>query len=261
MAFHGKVALVTGAASGMGQISAWRLAEAGAQVACLDWDEAKLPTTIAKHPDKLHPYVCDVSNADGVNEAVAAIERDLGPIDRVTHAAGIMPAGHVVDQPLEDVIRLMRVNYEGTVHVLRATLPQMKQRRSGDLIMFGSLAGHVLLTHLGAYSASKSAVNTLAEVMIHENRGSGVRIMLVCPPMTKTPLIQQAVNTSNPRTIQIGIEQNRMADPNVIVDEIEKGIERGEEILYPLAEAKVLLRLRRFFPGLLWTIMHKAENS
>ena len=52
-----------------------------------------------------------------------------------------------------------------------------------------------------------------------------------------------------------------MADPKVIVEEIEKGIERGEEILYPLAEAKVLLRLRRFLPGLLWTIMHKAENS
>jgi NAD(P)-dependent dehydrogenase (short-subunit alcohol dehydrogenase family) len=261
MAFRGKVALVTGAASGMGQISAWRLAEAGALVACLDQDDAKLPTTTARNPDRLKPYVCDVSDANRVTETVRAIERDLGPIDRVTHAAGIMPAGHVLDMPIESIIRLMRVNYEGTVYVTRATLPQMKERRSGDLILFGSLAGHVLLTHLGAYSASKSAVNTLAEVMIHENRGSGVRIMLVCPPMANTPLIQQAVNTSNPRTIQIGIEQKRMADPVVIVEEIEKGIERGEEILYPLTEAKVLLRLRRFFPGLLWTIMHKAENS
>ena len=261
MAFRGKVALVTGAASGMGQLSAWKLAEAGATVACLDIDEAKLATTIARNPDRLKPYVCDVSDANRVTETIRTLEKDLGPLDRVTHAAGIMPTALALDMPIESIVRLMRVNYEGSVFVTRATLPQMKARGSGDLILFGSLAGHVLVPHMAAYCASKAAINTFAEVMIHENRGSGVRIMLVCPPMTNTPLIQQAVQTSNPRTVQIGIEQNRMADPKVIVEEIEKGIERGEEILYPLAEAKVLLRLRRFLPGLLWTIMHKAENS
>lgn len=261
MAFHGRVALVTGAASGMGRISARRLAEGGARVACVDLSEAGLAETVAHRPDLMKAYAADVSDRARVEETVRRVEDELGPIDRVTHAAGIMPTAPVLDMSPDAIVRLMRVNYEGTVYVTKATLPAMKARRSGDLILFGSLAGHVLVTHFGAYCASKAAVNALAEILIHENRGSGVRIMLVCPPMTNTPLIQQAVNGSNPRSVQIGIEQKRMADPEMIVDEIEKGIERGTEILYPSTEAKVLLGLRRLSPGLMWSIIERAEAS
>jgi NAD(P)-dependent dehydrogenase (short-subunit alcohol dehydrogenase family) len=260
MAFHGRVALVTGAASGMGRIEARRLEKIGAQVAALDLNEAGLEET-AEGWAGIHPYCCDVADAAAVKEVVAGVENDLGSIDRVTHAAAIMPTSRLVDADPEWIKRLMRVNYEGTVNVTMATLPAMLRRGSGDLIIYGSLAGHVLAPHLGAYSASKAAVNAFAEILIRENAGSGVRILLVCPPMTDTPLIKQATESSNPRSIQLGIEQGRMADPEKVVDAIERAIERGETILFPDRESKILFALRRFAPKLLWRMILKAEAS
>ncbi|MFQ5352655.1 MAG: SDR family NAD(P)-dependent oxidoreductase [Candidatus Binatia bacterium] len=260
MAFHGKVALVTGAASGMGRISARRLAEMGAEVAALDLNESGLEETAEGH-GSIHGYVCDVSNEGGVAHVVGLVESELGPIDRVTHAAAIMPASPLAAMPTGEVLRLMRVNYDGTVNVTLATLPSMLERRSGDLILYGSLAGHVLTPHLGAYCATKAAINAFAEVLIRENEGSGLRFLLVCPPMVDTPLLEQAKQSSNPRSVQLGLEQGRAADPNFVVDSIEEALEKGQRILFPGREAKVLFALRRFAPSLLWKIILKAESS
>lgn len=260
MAFHGKVALVTGAGSGMGQISAWRLADVGAQVAAVDINEEGLARTAAGR-DNVHVFPCDVTDPSQVEQVVARVREQLGPIDRVTHAAAIMPASPLIDMPVEKILKLMEVNYAGTVYVTMATLPAMLERRSGDLILFGSLAGHVATPHLGAYCATKAAINTFAEVLIYENRENPVRIMLVCPPMVNTPLLKQAQETSNPRSIQQGLQQGRVADPEFIVDEIEKGIEKGVKILFPGREAKILFALRRYTPGLLWKLILKAEYS
>lgn len=260
MAFHGKVALVTGAASGMGQLSAWKLADAGAAVAAVDVNEEGLARTSAGRPN-VRGYRCDLANRDEVRATVERVRGDLGAIDRVTHAAAIMPASPVLSMPIDQIERVMRVNYEGTLHVTLTTLPEMVARRSGDLILYGSLAGEVPTPHLGAYNASKAAVNRFAEVLIHENRGSGVRILLVCPPMVDTPLLKQAQQGSNPRSIQIGIEQGRLAKPDVIVALAEEAIERGDEIVFPTREATVLHALRRFAPKLLWKLIDKAEAS
>ncbi len=260
MAFHGKVALVTGAASGMGQLSAWRLAEAGATVAALDVNEEGLARTAAGRAN-VRAYRCDLANLDEVRTTVARVSAELGAIDRVTHAAAIMPAAPLLQMPPETTSRVMRVNYEGTLNLVVTTLPAMIARRAGDWIFYGSLAGEVPTPHLGAYNASKAAVNIFAEVLIHEHRGSGVRILLVCPPMVDTPLLQQAIKGSNPRSIQIGIEQGRLAKPDRIVELAEEALERGDEIVFPTGEAKFLHGLRRFAPRLLWKLIEKAEAS
>lgn len=260
MAFHGKVALVTGAASGMGQISARRLADAGAHVAALDVNDDGLEDT-ARGRERVRVHHCDVADEEAVNETVKRVKSEWGQIDRVTHAAAIMPTSPLADAEPEWIKHLMRVNYDGTVNVTLATLPAMLRRGSGDLIIYGSLAGHVLAPHLGAYSATKAAINAFAEVLIHENAGSGVRILLACPPMTDTPLVQQAIATSNPRSVQQGIRQGRMADPEFVVTAIEEAIENGRTILFPGREAKMLFALRRYAPKFLWKLILKSEAS
>ncbi|RMD85173.1 MAG: SDR family NAD(P)-dependent oxidoreductase, partial [Candidatus Dadabacteria bacterium] len=122
VAFHGKVALVTGAGSGMGQISAWRLADVGAQVAAVDINEEGLARTAAGR-DNVHVFPCDVTDPSQVEQVVARVREQLGPIDRVTHAAAIMPASPLVDMPAEQILKIMQVNYAGTVYVTKATLP------------------------------------------------------------------------------------------------------------------------------------------
>lgn len=255
MAFHGKVAVITGGASGMGRLSALRLA-AQAKVAILDLNESALKEVAASHPN-LHAYRCDISDIEQVRATFQKIEQELGPIDRVTHCAAIMPSSPLANQSPEAICRVMRINYEGTVNVVGTIFSKMAERKSGDIIVYGSLAGHVLAPHLGAYCATKSAVNTYTEVMINENRGSGVRILLCCPPAVDTPLLQQA--TSKPKHLELAKERKLLATPEQIVDEIEVAIEQGKEIIFPTFwNGKFLLFLRRLSPKLLWSIIQST---
>jgi NAD(P)-dependent dehydrogenase (short-subunit alcohol dehydrogenase family) len=259
MAFHGRVALVTGGGSGMGQIYARRLAEGGAQVAALDVNAAGLRATRAERPN-LHTFVCDVADEAQVAATVARIEQELGAIDRVVHAAGIMPASRVLDDDPQRIKNLMRVNYEGTLNMVFTTLKKMVARGRGDFIVFGSVAGHALAVNLGGYCATKAAVNSLMEVIIRENQGSGVRIHLTCPPVVKTPLLKQALDTRPPRSLQKGLDRNLAADPAEVVELIERSLEKGETISFPGSMAKGLYRMRRFAPNLLWRVILREER-
>ena len=264
MAFHGKVAVVTGSASGMGRISALRLARAGAQVAILDRNREALEK-VANEAQQLHPYVCDIRDPKAIGKTMAKVVEDLGPVERLTHAAGILPTELLAKMPAEEILRIMEVNYHGTVHMVKSVLDDMLERRRGDIIMFGSIAGHVLTPHMGAYSASKAAVNIFGEQLIRETKGSGVRILLVKPPAVDTPLIDQAVQSSDPVLLRTGRDQGRYASPDFIVDAIEAGIERGAFILKPGFEAKWLDWARRLAPGMLWAMIEsmakKAEQE
>ena len=164
MAFDGKVALVTGAASGMGQLAAQQLASAGATVAALDVDEEGLRQTASGH-ESIRNWAVDVTNPQAVEAAVRQAEEDLGPIERVYNAAAIMPSNLLLDQDRELIHRIMEINYGGTVNVTLATLPGMLERGRGDLINFASMAGWVPLLHFGAYNASKFAVVAFSEVL------------------------------------------------------------------------------------------------
>ena len=172
MAFHGKVALVTGGASGMGRLAARRLAAARAQVAILDVNEAGLRETKGDLAS-IRAIPIDVTDARAVAAAVHQIETELGPIDRVMNAAAIMPTDLLVDQDADLVNRIMAINYGGTVNVTLAVLPGMLARGSGDLVNFASVAGWLPTLHFGAYNASKFAVVAFTEVLYHENRGRG----------------------------------------------------------------------------------------
>ncbi|MBB3048093.1 NAD(P)-dependent dehydrogenase (short-subunit alcohol dehydrogenase family) [Litorivivens lipolytica] len=246
-----KIAVVTGGASGMGRRTALRLAQRGVKVAILDMNEEALAST-SSESDNLTPFRCDVSDLKQVRGVIEKIETSLGPIDQLTHCAAIMPSAPLIDMPADLITKMMAINYNGTVHLTKVVLPLMQARKRGLIVIYGSIAGYVMAPELGAYNATKAATNAYAEVLIHENRGSGVHILAVNPPMVNTPLIDQAVQTKNIRESR---EKGRLASPDFIVDEVEKAIAKGKEFLYPGAEAKILTWLRRFSPGLLWRII------
>lgn len=255
-----QVALVTGGASGLGRIFALRMASRGTKVAILDTNHQGLEATAAQS-DNLYPYHCDVSDLDEVSQVVNKVIEALGPIDRLVHCAAIMPTAKLFDQDIAEIHKLMTINYGGTVNITKVLLPAMKQRRSGQIVIFGSLGGLVLVPDCGAYCASKAAVNAFTEVLIEENRGSGVHIMVVCPTLVNTPLLMQAVETSNPKSIRDSIKKNRLADPDSIIDAVERGLEKKTEILLPNTEAKILSWLRRLTPRLLWKFIHQSNKE
>ena len=253
------VAVVTGGASGMGRIFALRMARRGTRVAILDLDDAGLEAA-AKESPNLVAHRCDTSDGSQVKEVIGKVEASLGTIDRVVHCAAIMPTARLMDQPVALIHKMMAVNYGGTVNVTKTVLPAMQERGSGELVIFGSIAGSVLAPHLGSYCATKAATNAFAEVLIEENRGSGAHVLLVCPPMVNTPLLKQATENSNPKNIRDSIEKGRLADPNDVVDAVERALARRQEILIPGAEAKITMWMRRFFPRLLWKVIHLSNK-
>jgi short-subunit dehydrogenase len=254
-----RVAVVTGGASGLGRIFALRMAAQGIRVGVVDRDPEAL-TTVASESSNVHPVRCDVSRSEELGAALTEIESTLGTIDRLVTCAAIMPTSKLANQETRGIQGVMAVNYGGTVNAVQSVLPAMARRRAGELILFGSTGGSVLVPDCGAYCASKAATNVYAEMLIEEMRGSGVRVMLVCPPLVDTPLLEQAVATSNPKIISHSIAKNRFADPEFIIDEVEKALAKRTEILIPGTEAKAVMWLRRMSPALLWKIIRQANR-
>jgi len=255
-----RVALVTGGASGMGRIFALRMAQRGSKVALLDRNLEGLDET-AGHFGQILAFPCDVTKPQELSTIVEQVTQDLGAIDRAVHCAAIMPTAPLVEQDTAVIQQLMAVNYGGTVNLVKSVLPGMLERGAGELVIFGSTGGSVLVPECGAYCASKAATNAFAEVLIEETRGSGVHVMLVCPPLVDTPLLHQAAETSNPKMIRDSIAHKRLADPNTIIDEVERGLTRGSEILLPGFEAKGVMLARRLAPRLLWRLLHYLQRS
>lgn len=255
MAFNGKVALITGAGSGMGQLAARRLAAAGAKVAALDINEKGLVQTVEGKPG-IKTYVVDVTSTEAVNQTVAQVERELGPIDRVINAAAIMPFGKLLDQPTEQIHRLMDINYGGLVNVAKATLPGMLKRGKGDFVSFSSMLGQMPTLLTGGYAATKFAVSCFTEVLYHENRDKGVRFVCVCPPAVKTPLLQQAVDTAWPKIL----DGNPPIKPEEVLDALEASLEKGEFWCLPGKGTRIGYIMRRLLPNAVWKEVHKAEG-
>lgn len=255
MAFRGKVALVTGGGSGMGQRMCQRMAEQGVKVAALDLNEAGLEET-AKGSDNITTFACDVTDADALRTIVDKVESDHGPIDRFAAAAGIMPSGLTIEMEPETIFKVMDVNFKGVVNTVHAILPGMLERRFGDAIIFSSLMGHTPAMYLGAYCASKHAVKSYAEILYHENRDSGVRFACVCPPAVKTPLVNQL----GPEVKSLDAMPDRFnLTADQVLDAIEKDLDKGRFWVMPGiagASAKAYGLSNSFH----WYNLHKIEG-
>lgn len=254
----GKVALVTGGASGMGQIAARRLAKQGAKVAIFDVNEDALASTAAED-EMITAYHCDISNLQEVENSVAAAVADLGPIDLLMHAAALMPSHLLAEHTHEGMEKLFAINYFGTTYMVRAVLPAMVERGNGRIIVFGSIAGVAHVPKMGAYCATKAAVNTYIEVLQNEIRSTGVRVHLVCPPAVNTPLVDQTISTDTPGSILEAKKSGRLGDPEKMIDAIEKGVRKNKDIIYP-GEAKLLYFWRALFPSLWWKTVMNFEK-
>lgn len=253
MAFSGKVAFVTGGASGMGRLAARRLAATGARVAAVDVNEEGLAET-ARGQDGIRAYAADVTDARAVAGLVERVESELGPIDRVMNAAAIMPTGRLLDQDVDLIRRIMDINYAGTVAVCQAALPRMLARGRGDLVNFASVAGWLPTLHFGAYNASKFAVVAYTEVLAHENAKQGVRFACVCPPPVATPLLEQA--KSRPRIL----DEVPPIRPEAVLDAIERDLERGRLMVFPDRNAWASVFFRRLLPAVTWKQIHRIEG-
>lgn len=251
-----KVALVTGAASGMGRISAKRLAADGVHVAAVDVNAEGL-NELKQESNNISVFPCDLSDSNAVKSMVQQVQSEVGSIDRVTNAGAIMPFGKIADLSAESINQLMRINYEGTVNIVANILPAMVEKDAGQIILFGSIAGTCPVENMSAYSASKAAVNMYGEILAKELEDTNIRVLLVCPAVTDTPLMRFVDETDAPESIRKSVKGGKLNDPEEVVSAIERDILTDKIICYPTPDALYATRIRRFFPNYWWKLLKK----
>jgi 2-hydroxycyclohexanecarboxyl-CoA dehydrogenase len=190
MRLEGKIALVTGGASGIGAATARRLAAEGARVAIGDVNDDGARAVAGE----IDGYGCklDVTDAPGVRAAVAEIEQRLGPIDVLVNNAGTDLFSYFVntDEGLWDFV--LGVNLRGVLAVTHAVLPGMQKRKSGSIVNVASEAGRVGSQGSSIYSAAKAGVIGFTKAIARESARYRVRCNAVAPGPIETPLLNAA---------------------------------------------------------------------
>lgn len=181
--FTGKVALVTGAGSGIGQATAIRLAEEGARVFCVDLNVAGLEATVQQvtaEGGEACVHLCDVSNEAAVRECVAACVATWGRLDVVCNMAGILRFDNAHELTLDHWRKVLDVNLTGTFLVCREALPHLL-KTGGNIVNAASTASLAGLPWGAAYAASKGGILAMTKSMAVEYAKRGVRVNCVCP--------------------------------------------------------------------------------
>jgi meso-butanediol dehydrogenase/(S,S)-butanediol dehydrogenase/diacetyl reductase len=189
--FVDKVAVVTGAGSGIGRAVATRLATEGARVAALDVAADNLAATvkdIAEEGGSATGYPCDVTSETSVNETIAALAGEVGPPTVVCNVAGIGGFYNTVDMPTERWERILAVNLTGPFLVCRATLPFLLEH-GGSIVNVASNTALMGQAYSAAYCASKAGLLMFSKALAAEYLARGVRVNVVAPGGVDTPLI------------------------------------------------------------------------
>lgn len=191
--FEGKVALVTGASSGIGRELARQLAAEGCKVGAVARRAeslAGLVKEIETAGGRALAVPADVGSRDQVEAAFAKVRTELGPVDLVVANAGIGRPTLRDPVNMGDVEDTFRINLMGVVYAVSAALPEMLARKSGHLVAVSSLAAYRGLPAESAYCASKAAVNVYMDALRLHLRGTGVRATTICPGFVKTPMTE-----------------------------------------------------------------------
>ncbi|MEQ8840604.1 MAG: SDR family NAD(P)-dependent oxidoreductase [Acidimicrobiales bacterium] len=195
----GKVAVVTGGASGIGRATAVALAAEGARVVLADIEQPPLDEVVAEIDAAggvAIGVICDVSSWESVDALRAACDEAYGPADIVMNNAGVAGGGPLSSIEISAWEWTLGVNLWGVIHGVKAFLPAMLERGSGHIVNTASIAGHLTSTGMGAYNTSKHAVSGFTETLQQEmvEGATGVGVTCLCPGFVATNIVSSERN-------------------------------------------------------------------
>ncbi len=218
--FDGQIALVTGAARGIGQAIALKLAADGADLALCDLQAEWLEETAGKVKElgcRVKCYSVDVSNGEAVNETVKTIEKDFGQIDVLVNNAGITKDGLIMRMSEEDWDAVLNVNLKGVFLFTKAAMRGMMKKRSGSIVNIASIIGLIGNAGQANYAASKGAVIAFTKTVARELSSRNIRCNAVAPGFIRTAMTD-ALSEEVQQKMLTNIPLNRFGSPEDVAN-------------------------------------------
>jgi len=237
--FEGAVAVVTGAASGIGKALTGALVERGAYVVVADVNGAGAAEVAGAHAAAAEPITLDVCDAAAVRSVIEQTAEQHGRLDYLFNNAGIGAGGPVETLPLALWDRVIDVDLGGVVHGVAAAYPIMVRQGSGHIVNTASLAGLVPSPFLTPYAAAKAGVVGLSVSLRVEAAAHGVRVSVVCPGPIETPMLDRSNPPDVPGLPPTPVDARKLLtnalgtpyDPGALAEDVLAGVSQNQAII------------------------------
>jgi short-subunit dehydrogenase len=251
--FENKVAVITGAASGIGRALAQHLAQRGAELALVDLNASALAETaasVAATGLPVNTHLVDVADAVRMEALEEEVVAQHGRVELLVNNAGVSVTGTFEEQSLDDWHWIVGVNFWGVVHGCKAFLPHLRQRPEGHLVNVSSVFGLIGLPTQSSYCATKFAVRGFSEALWAELADSRIGVTVVHPGGVDTNIVR-ASRTADPDAKAQMIErfERSAVAPEVVAEQIARGVERGALRVRVCRETYAVDWAKRLFPS------------
>lgn len=254
---RGKIAVITGAASGIGRATAVALAREGARVAAVDLDRKGLAETASRIEavgGQVTTYLVDVASRDAVYAFAQEIESAFGGADIVINNAGVAQVATVEELAYEDFEWVMNIDFWGMVYGTKAFLPQLRAKGRGHIVNVSSVFGLFAVPTQSAYNSAKFAVRGFTEALRHEMKDSEIKVSCVHPGGIKTNIMRnarflQSVQQTVREEAATGFDRLARTTPDRAAETIIAGIKKNKGRILIGTDAKILDIIQRLMPA------------